>query len=61
MHAEGENCRTYYEVILYANVLNAETGTVMDGNVDGALGYWIGYGVADPVHIMLEDPGVKEQ
>lgn len=61
MDAEAYNFWRYYEVILYANVFNAETGTVMDGNVDGALGYWIGYGVADPVHIMLEDPGVKEQ
>ena len=46
----------YYEVILYANVFNAETGTVMSGNVNGALGYWVGYGVDKPVCIKLEEP-----
>lgn len=56
MDAEAYSFWRYYEVILYANIFNAETGTVMSGNVNGALGYWIGYGVDKPVCIKLEEP-----
>lgn len=56
MDNEAYSFWKYYEVILYANVFNAETGTVMSGNVNGALGYWIGYGVDKPVCIKLEEP-----
>lgn len=50
-----------YEVLLYANIFGAETGTAMKGNVNGALGYWVGYGVSDPVRIKLEKDVPKQQ
>lgn len=56
MDREAFNFWKHYEVILYANMFNVESGTEMHGNVQGALGYWIGYGVDKPVRIHLEDP-----
>ena len=45
----------HYETILYANTFNIESGTAMLGNVNGALGYWVGYGVDKPVCINLDN------
>ena len=61
MDAEAYSFWNNYQVLLYANVFGAETGTTMKSNMNGALGYWIGYGVDKPVCVKLESPAVKEQ
>ena len=49
-----------YESILYANLFNAQTSAQKRGNVQGALGYWAGYGVDQPVCIQLDGPSDSE-
>jgi hypothetical protein len=61
MDKEGYDFWKFYEVILYANTFNMDSGAAMMGNVNGALGYWIGYGVDQPRCIKLEAPAIKEQ
>ena len=61
MDKEAYSFWNNYEVLLYANIFGAETGTAMKGNVNGALGYWVGYGVSDPVRIKLEKDVPKQQ
>ena len=45
-----------FEVMLYANTFNMDFGVDTKGNVQGGLGYWVGYGVDKEVCIELKEP-----
>lgn len=45
-----------FEVMLYATTFNMDFGVDNKGNVQGGLGYWVGYGVDKEVCIKLEEP-----
>ncbi len=47
---------TNYEVMIASNVANTYYQNDMKSNVDGALGYWNGYGVAGEVKLKLDFP-----
>ena len=42
-----------YETLLLSNAFNMDFGARIQGNIQGGLGYWIGYGVAAEVCLQL--------
>ena len=52
---------TNFEVMIASNVANTYYQNDMTSNVEGALGYWIGYGVAEEVKLMLADPAEEQK